>query len=282
MLFLLLLAGGYSVALTIMGRRGYGEAASVYTLSYARPLGSRRYDVTQWISAFVTKGDYYTFTHSAAHNLYSTCQDVEAVKALIQNGRDGKFLVDMPLYSKRSFLHRGTMHGHDCSLRIIECDAADTLKKLTLAASPGFPRQTRGIYALYRDAFYTLTIKGERIRMTNQPPQERATFLSEQGINLRGLQQHRFRYRVGRTSQRDPDGLFVNQLLRPLIARCLGGTEGFLYRVETPRTLDDDARIQLFVFARSPDAFRVQPEDLCEEMGYTLYHMDLFPEPAKD
>ena len=84
---------------SIIGRRGYGESQTVNSLAIARPLGSGRYDVTQWISAFATRGDLYTLTHDAPAKLYAAVS-MEAVNGRIVNGKDGRFLADIPLYSR--------------------------------------------------------------------------------------------------------------------------------------------------------------------------------------
>ncbi len=45
------------------------------------------------------------------HNLYAVTADTEEIYGKILNGKDGRFLVNIPLYSWRNFIHRGSMSG---------------------------------------------------------------------------------------------------------------------------------------------------------------------------
>ena len=97
---------------SVIGRRGYGESQTVHSLAIAHSLGGARHDVTQWISAFATRGDLYTLTHEAPANLYAA-PSMEAINGRILNGKDGRFLADIPLYSSRQFVHRAAMTGDE-------------------------------------------------------------------------------------------------------------------------------------------------------------------------
>jgi hypothetical protein len=63
------------------------------------------------------------------------------------------------------------------------------------------------------------------------------------------------------------------KLAKPLIAWNLG-TGDFTHPGATSPS--ENRRVQLFLFARSPQSFGIQGAELGHEIGYVLYHFDLF------
>jgi hypothetical protein len=61
-------------------------------------------------------------------------------------------------------------------------------------------------------------------------------------------------------------------MVTPLIAWSL--RRGNFTQTNTPPPADD--RAQLYLFARSPESFHVTTPGLDKEVGYVLYHFDLF------
>ena len=53
----------FSLAFSVVGARGYGEASTVNCVAIARSLDDDQWDVTQWTGLFVTDGDRYEVTH---------------------------------------------------------------------------------------------------------------------------------------------------------------------------------------------------------------------------
>ncbi|MCX5662623.1 MAG: hypothetical protein NTW19_23330 [Planctomycetota bacterium] len=148
---LLLLVLLFGASFYFIGRRGYGESATTHTLTYARPLDARGYDVTQWSQVFVTRGDTYTLTHDSPHNLYATTLEHETVPGFAQNGMDGRLVTDIPLYSWREFIHRGRMAGPPTFTveRVREAPAGATgVLPTRLRAGPGFPTQPIAVWAV--------------------------------------------------------------------------------------------------------------------------------------
>jgi hypothetical protein len=257
----------------MVGRRGYGERTNVSTLSYARPLGGRSYDVSQWVNVFVTSGDYYTITHASTHNYYSTCQQVEPVNGLIRSGKAGAFLVDIPLYSKRTFLHRGRMQGHDTGMKTISWKGAAKLEELVLETGPDFPKEQVTAWALHAGTYYPMNVVKNRMVLSRRGPMDATRFFSEEVMDL-----YRYRYTRYRRYGRDADEVTPErvfpEMLRPLMARAVGGAETFHRRVVPPPPPNDV--VQLFVFVKSPPGFSTAGKTFRNETGYTLYHIDLF------
>ena len=101
----------FSALFAYIGRRGYGERTTYSTVSLARHIAADRYDVTTWTNLFVTRGDDYEIKHPASHNLYSTGDVYEKINASIRNGREGAMITEIPVFSGRQFIHRGTVNG---------------------------------------------------------------------------------------------------------------------------------------------------------------------------
>ena len=64
------------------------------------------------------------------------------------------------------------------------------------------------------------------------------------------------------------------KLIRPLIARSLGGTTDFDKHVTYPP--QNENHVKLFIFAESPEGFSLATPGLGKGTGYTLYQVDLF------
>ncbi|OGV75039.1 MAG: hypothetical protein A3K19_14760 [Lentisphaerae bacterium RIFOXYB12_FULL_65_16] len=273
---LLVLVVAFSAAFAQVGRQGYGERGSMYSLTYARALDAGRYDVTQWLTAFVTRGAQYALAHSATHNLYASTQDYEGANAAICSGKDGKALADIPVFSKQSFLHRGAMPGPDLGLQVITSKGEDTLEALTLAPGPAFPPAPVEMWVVHRRNVYPLarTLDG---RLEASMP---AWGTVDQLVNNDSLYKDQFVRQTGNWREEGPSDATVQKALRRLIgllmARSQGGTESFTWCFSNEAAAMAPDRFQVFVFARSPESFGATGGVFGREQGYTLYHADLW------
>jgi hypothetical protein len=257
---------------SVIGRRGYGESQTVHSLAIARPLGGGRHDVTQWISAFATRGDLYTLTHEAPANLYAA-PSMDAINGRILNGRDGRFLADIPLYSSRQFVHRAAMPGDDTSVTVEEWEASgDTLKKLALKVGRQFPKSVTALYVRFRDRFYEMKRDGDRLVRTTRSPQSFSEFVSREQLlsfsSIPGL--------YAATDSESPtasdDGL--RKALPLLYVRAMDGREYFQQSIAHPPRPGDQLR--LYIFAKAPESFQMKGEGFGRENGYVLYLQDVF------
>jgi hypothetical protein len=273
LLFFFATVAGFAYLLGFIGRRGHGEATAVHSIAYARQLDGAHYDVTQWVNAFVTRGATYEITHDAPHNLYSTCQEFEAVRGAIVNGKDGAFQVEIPLFSGRSFFHRGKLKGHPIKLKVAEWQGEERLQKLVLDYEAGFPLDAPEMWALHRDTFYPLCVRDGRIRLKAPSGWNTDSFLSNIGAGLESSSFGPGLYADADPGQKAPEQVFRG-LASPLIGRAIGGTPAFYHFFgHSPFPKD---RVQVFIFAKSPEAFRIQGRHFGKRMGYVLYHIDLF------
>ncbi len=252
---------------SVVGRRGSGEAQCVHSVSIARALEPGRFDVTQWLSAFATRGAEYSLTHRAPSNLYGSVSN-EALYGALMNGRDGRYFADIPLFSSRQFVHRAAMAGDDTSVTVERWEEeGDTLKALVLKTAAKFPAEAVEVRARYRDRFYLLQRNGPDLMLAEQ---EQAvayeTFLPPTKVQTAS-------FHLDANDQRTvPERL---QLLLPLLyARALDGRDYFQNAIT--RGPQPAGQLELFVFAPSPDGFRMQGEGFVREIGYTLYLQEVF------
>src|SRR5262249_30101852 len=96
----------FSMLFSYVGQRGYGESTAVHTVAIAKPLPNQQMDVSTWSNVFVTSGADYDIRHNAYGTLYSTCNDHEQVKGVINNGAEASFKVDLPPFSDRELASR--------------------------------------------------------------------------------------------------------------------------------------------------------------------------------
>lgn len=156
----------FSIAFAIVGHRGYGERAAVYTTALIRPLPEAGWDVSGWSDAFVTLGSTYTIHHSGQGLLYATCQDLEPVRGLIQNGADASFTVDIPPYSSREFAHRVRTPGKRFDVRVKSCTpGAEGLAAFELTVGKDFPAEVRTCHAIAGNHIYLVSRDGDSFKL---------------------------------------------------------------------------------------------------------------------
>ena len=273
-LFLALVAG-FGGAFAYTGRRGSGEKSQIRALAIAHSLGDGRYDVTQWISAFATRGDTYKLTHAGPANLYSTATDFDSVNGAIVNGRDGHFTVDIPLYSTRPFVHRGVLQGNHTGVTVQECkvNVTGALESLTIAPGPDFPKNILHAWACYGTLYYNLKLDGDRWVRDGQGQSESA-FFTEETFTRFNASGNPGRTYFGNEEQDDQrDTIWMENAGKVLIARALGAIEG-LPGVTTapPRPAN---QLQLFLLGPLPDGFRITDPRFGSQTGRVLYVQDV-------
>ena len=256
----------FGLAFSIVGRRGYGESQTVHSLSIARSLGGARWDVTQWLSAFATSSGEYTLTHAAPANLYATSSNDDAARGQILNGKDGKFLADIPLYSSRTFTHRGVMQGDDLGVRVEKWESSQSkLSSLQLKPGPGFPKDAFEVAVVYRDRFYRMTPQDRVWRLVNDGEPMIVPFIREK------LQPLTYSYNYSST-QAPPEAL-LREVIPLLQARVLGSDNITPHIPERPLPAN---QLQLLIAAPGPPGFQMQGKGFGHENGVVLYVQDIF------
>jgi hypothetical protein len=271
LLLLVATVAGFAWLFSVAGRRGQGEASVIHTLSYARAIDGDTYEVTQWVNVFATRGAHYSITHAAPHNLYATGQDFEPVNGRIQSGREGRFLVDIPMYSRRAFLHEAEMKGAAIPLTILNWEGTETLKGLTLTAGPGVTKRVLEAWIVQGDRWYAMKTQEDRLELVESSGRELSALLKAASLHPPGFGP---RYAAASDDEGVGEEARFRKLVKPLIAWSLGTTKELTDHAGSLRATD--GRAQLFLFMRSPDTFGVSEPRFGREIGYVLYHLDLF------
>jgi hypothetical protein len=245
------------------GRRGVGETQRAHSISIAHSLEGNRYDVMQWNNAFVTKGALYRLTHAAPANFYSVGgpSTEQNIAGRVQNGRDGVFEIDLPLYSSQPFMHRAVMQGEPTQVTPVEwkVDANGDLSAFAFKAPEGFPKKIEAIYARHNGRIFQLEPNALLWR-TNKPGRPETEFFGE--VTNDYFSRRPF-------GERPDEEKWMKGKLSSLMARDLGGAEKFPHLIPSRRLGADE--LQLFIFAGMPDGFRLQGGNFKSELGWVLY-----------
>jgi hypothetical protein len=265
---LLLTVGVFAFLFNLIGRRGQNEANAVHSLSYARATANDTYDVMQWVNVFAARGARYTITHTAPENIYVSGQDYEAVDGWVTGGKEGRFVVDIPMFSHRAFLHEAEMKGPQIPLTIRNWTGAGTLDDLKLDVGTDFAKQVLEGWVVQGDRIYPMRTSQGDLEFGTSGQVPLREFIA--GAALPPIQ---FNNGIHPANElEDVEGQF-RKLAKPLVAWSLG-TEDFNNPAATSPSAN--RRAQLFLFARSPQGFAIAGTELGHEVGYVLYRFDLF------
>jgi hypothetical protein len=258
----------FSLAFNYVGRRGYGESTAVNAVAFAKPLADGQYDVTQWSNVFVTGGDTYRIRHAGSGQLYSTAQQIEEVNGIIENGLDGTFTVDMPLFSSRSFLHRMKVSGPPLKLTALWANANGNLEDITIRVEGDLPDFLEASM-LYGNQLFSLSRGAAGLELTKpvRPIDLGEQFARSERTNMAVMRPAWFqddgfddsleaRYR----------SLFPLLVTRAMEIHDQEGAAEF----RLPKGI---ARV--FIYAPMPIGFHIQSGQLGEQTGRVLYAIDV-------
>ena len=105
-----------SVALAMLGRRGYGESAVWTSIAVLRPCGTQVAAEVR-SSVFVTSGGQRAIRHGGGMNLYACPGEESSINGVVGGGA---LITEIPLYSSRHLLWRGTVAVAQPTVEVIE------------------------------------------------------------------------------------------------------------------------------------------------------------------
>ena len=264
------LVAAFSCIFFVLGKRGYDETGAVHTLSYVRPASPGVHDVTQWSNVFVISGDAYTITHDSEYNLYSTYMDMESVRGVLHNGANGRFVVDMPLYSNREFVHRGQVDGDKLIDQVTAFSAGATLESLTLVPGPGFPESPEQIWACYGDYIHAMRVDPNGL-ITLTPGSNMIDQFAQSSGNLSYGRYYGSYYH----QNRDEDASAIRARLFPHLANQLIAEKAKEYRLSSNPGSEKAMAVQVFVLAATPRSLHINSDQFGNQFGRTVYHINL-------
>ena len=259
-------AAVFTIAFNLVGRRGYDESTTINTMAIARKIDKDQYDVLSWTNVFVTGGDKYELKFDGAGHLYSTGALAERVAGFIDNGLEGTFIADIPLFSSRAFMHRGIAKGPEWTVSTIDEDheANAPFERMKFQISPQ-PSERSAVYAVARNRFYPLTKEGAYYRAKSSYRPIDASFVPDEFF-----EGTRYPFR-NRAPQRPSAARVYGQLGYPVIARELGT---HIRPKNLTTTLPSDV-LRFFIRDKLPESFAVKNPKLVGSDGVVLYSLDL-------
>ena len=275
--FVALAVAAFSYGFYTVGQRGYGEKTSVHKIAYARAL-SDGFDVLQYANAFVTRGDQYRIGHDGRHNLYSTAQNYEPVRGLINFSGGGSFDVDIPIYSWRSFVHRGFYPAQPFAVTVERWPQGPGPEELVVKFGQASPASPAAVWAL----------RGEL--MSNMLVENATAEARGGGVHYRdmlGLAQQRQNARYYRSpygyygNQSDHPKPTLIQVLQPLVSHAIIADRLGVLHADSDRPLTEPDHIMLFILAPAPPEFSARMQGLEADHGYVIYQLDLFAPAAQ-
>jgi hypothetical protein len=258
----------FSLLVSHVGRRGYGEATLVKSIAYARPIDTGSYDLTRWVDVFVTRGDLYSLSYTADSSLFATCQRFEPVPGMIVSGSQGRYTVDMPVFSSRSFLARTRVQGDPLAIEVKRwAGTSNHLESLQLGVSFGETAILEG-WARHGNRYYPLTASNGELRAG---PSSKAIdqMLSQLGVEaeVKGA------FGVDRYWQDDTLPEAASKLAPLLIAWSRGGEVAFRHSISPSQPLPD--QIELYILTEMPSGFGLTTRGLDRQVGCLLLHTQI-------
>jgi hypothetical protein len=262
------MAIGFSLVFNVVGRRGYGESTSINSVAVARSLDPGQYDVTQWTNAFVTGGDTYPIKHAGSGQTYSTAQQLEEVNGWIDNGLDGVFTVDIPLFSSRSFLHRVKAPGPELKLTAELPAGEEDVQQLIIHVEGTLPEDS-DFRLLHKDKQYMLALDGNqlKVRQDSHPVRLSAVMQNESYDEWRYSRSVQYPYQAQTPTANNTYSLLASVLLTRML--------GILNEDDANSFELPPHRAKVLMYAPLPDTMRLKSEKFGNQNGRVLYVFDL-------
>ncbi len=265
----------FSLLFSYVGQRGYGEATAVHTVAIAKPTSDGQMDVTSWSNIFVTNGADYEIRHNAIGSLYSTCNDHEQVKGIINNGNEAVFNVDIPPFSTRELASRTKIAFAGPTLTVESLKSADgRLQELQIDVKGLKPADVEKQYALIGTTFYMLNWRDGKLVLASEVGNVVGMLRVQEKHNQYGYGYGRYGY--GYENKQKPAERYL-QMFDLLLSRGLSvSREKDAEQLRLPQNM-----LRVFLYAKLPGEFAVQNNLLTNQEGRVLYCITLPASEAK-
>ncbi|MHC4994035.1 MAG: hypothetical protein ACYTGQ_03185, partial [Planctomycetota bacterium] len=251
-----------------IGRRGYGEQGGAYAYAHARDLGQGRYAVTQYVNAFVTRGGVYDIRYGAERSLFTTAQQQETVSGDIRYTQTGAFLVDIPVFTSRGYVHSGVSEASPIEVRV---ERWIPPSDVSLVVGEGFPDSAVSVFALSGRYHLELRRVGNRL-VSSGSLRPIADWGGRELFNDHPPSYSNRRRLPGGHywDENQPRSRVFQELAPTVVADRLG----LKWRRQQDLALNPDT-IRLFVLAPMPEAFQIQSGGITHRDSYVLYDLEI-------
>ncbi len=265
-LFVVLVAS-FSFLIFELGRWRDVDETTVHAMALVRHVGGDAWDVTHHTDVFVTSGDDYRVRYDGRFHLFGTPSVHEAVNAKIDNGAQGSFLVDIPLFSHRGFVHRGeaSLPAPGFDLRRVNGDELEVVR----TSGPNDRLIEGGLIKGW-------LVRGEKVSVLRDRKGKWVTGAwktLDDAFDLKQMRLNHWQYQrqymnYSQSSDRLAFRTRVKEELRFLVIDRLGLLD------EKARHLPDGVSV-LFLVGRSPEALALRSDALGKEASWTLFEIPL-------
>lgn len=258
----------FSLLFSYVGQRGYGEATAVHTVAIAKPLSDGQMDVASWSNIFVTSGALYDVRHNSFGTLYSTCNDHEQVRGMINNGAEASFKVDIPPFSNRELAMRAKIPFEGPKLTVESATSTNgRLSELKIDVQGIKQSDVEKQFALVGNMFYLMTWQDGKLVLQSETG-------NAVGF-LRVQDKHNNSYGYGYPynydyNKRTPAERYT-QMFELLMSRGLNvSREKDAEQLQLPPSM-----VRIYLYAKMPGEFAVQNKRLGNQEGRCLYCISL-------
>ena len=255
--------GLFSLVFNIVGRRGYGESTQVHTLAWARPLESGNYLITQWSHIFVTSGDFYPIRVDGTGNQYRLLGN-EPVRGEIDNGAEGRIVVDIPLFSSRTILHRHRVQGPEISVAFRDAGSeldANQLPMLTISGLDSTSDLAGG--ALAGTKWYKL-----------QPKDDGTAILAYDGTASQWLQPNDGRFPYYRRNEAlTPER--AREKLKEMYPIAVREALNVRSSTDLAELELDETKARVFLVAEAPSSWNIEDARFPQQTQFAVYEFTL-------
>jgi len=262
----------FSIAFSYVGARGYGESTAVHTVAIGKPLPDGQMDVSAWSNIFVTSGADYFVRHNAWGALYSTCNEVEAVRGRINNGAEAVFAVDIPPYSNREFATRAKIPFAGPKLTVESVKLQDDrLASAEIEVQEMQEKDCLKAMALVGNSFYQLNWRDGKLVLANEIGSVVGTLRVQEHHNRYGYG-YPYGYGYDDGNQTSLTERYT-QMYDLLLSRGLNvGREKEAEMIVVPKNM-----IRVFLYSKLPGEFAVQEKNnrLTNQTGRMMYCITL-------
>ena len=214
---------------------------------------------------FVTSGDYYKISHKDRNSIYADCQTQNSLNAEIYNGKDGAFIVDIPLFSSMQLFHRMVAD----TKKPLKLDASyhsnSDMTTIAIDLGSDFPKPVLKVIAVFNDKVYQLPLPNAVNKSTAKFTESKVKTVSKY---IRDWSNEGGYYGYYNSSD-EPEKVFKS-MIAPLIIRSRGGDQAIEDYYPTPSVTDN--KMDIFVLTTTPQEFKINGNVIKNEDGYTLFH----------
>lgn len=148
----------FTLLFSVIGARGYGESARNLSVGAARSLGNGKWELSAWNNVFATSGGDYTISLPKGGLFGTGMEQGASLRGVINNGGDGKYLVDIPPFSSCTFVTRSVVEHPSVGVQVAAWEAGNP--RSIECQVTGWPEGTKRAFLYVGGEMYSMKYDG--------------------------------------------------------------------------------------------------------------------------